>query len=117
MAKMIFKIEGGDDMSVGIPDTHATVIFIDNYYKVDKNQVELCREFLREFYDIPKHMGTVLTLEEYKKEKERKDAYFEDMRADYENKKSSYFCLKCKRKHRSGTKIFDEHFEHNASHL
>jgi hypothetical protein len=87
MTKMVFKIDGGGDRSVGIQDTHATVTIEDNFTELDKTQQELMREFLREFYDIPKHMGAVLTLEEYEKQQEQERAFFEDMRADSEKER------------------------------
>lgn len=85
MSKMVFKVDGGGDMSVGIQDTHATVIFEDNFCEVDKDQQELVRDFLYEFYDIPKknHNGAVLTLEEYEKEQEAERKFYEDMKKDY----------------------------------
>jgi len=84
MAKMVFKIDGGGDMSVGIQDTHATVTIEDNYKEVDKTQQELFREFLREFYDIPKNMGEVLTLDEYTKQEEAEQLFYAEMKADSE---------------------------------
>lgn len=87
MAKMVFKVDGGGDRSVGINDTHATITIEDNFTEVDKAQQELMREFLREFYDIPKHMGAVLTLEEYEKEQQAEQKYYEDMRSDYEKER------------------------------
>lgn len=83
MAVMIFKVDGGGDSSVGIGNTHAMIIIEDNYKEVDELQQEIFREFLREFYDIPKHMGSVLTLQEYEKERQAQEKYFEDMRKDY----------------------------------
>lgn len=84
MAKMVFKINGGGDMSVGIPDTHATVTIEDNYKEVNKTQQELVREFLREFYDIPKHRGEVLTLEEYDRQQQAEQRFYDEMKADNE---------------------------------
>lgn len=82
MAKMVFKVDGGGDSSVGIWDTHATVTIEDNYREIDKEQLELFREFLREFYDIPKHMGSVLTLEEWNEREDAESLYWESMRED-----------------------------------
>jgi len=87
MAKMVFKINGGGDMSVGIPDTHATVTIESDYKEVNKIQLELFREFLREFYDMP--MGAVLTLEEYEKQEEQERDSFEDMRTDYDKEREA----------------------------
>ena len=84
MAEMVFMIEGGGDMSVGIPDTHATVTVQDNYKEVNKPQQELFREFLQEFYDIPKGRGSVLTLGEYQKEQEAEQRFYDEMKADSE---------------------------------
>jgi len=87
MAKMVFKVNGGGDMSVGISDTHATVTIEDNYKEVDKTQQEIVREFLREFYDIPKHMGEVLTLEEYDRQQEAEQRFYDEMKKEHEGEK------------------------------
>lgn len=82
--KAVFKVDGGGDMSVGIPDTHATITIEDNYKDVDKDQMELFREFLREWYDIPKHMGSILTFEEWEKQQAEEDKYYEEMKKEYD---------------------------------
>lgn len=87
MAKMIFMVNGGGDMSVGIPDTHATVTIEDNYKEVNQTQQELFREFLREFYDIPKNRGEVQTLDEYEKEQEAEQCYYDEMKSDYDKER------------------------------
>jgi hypothetical protein len=87
MAKMVFKVNGGGDRSVGILETEATITIEDNFTEVDKVQLELFREFLREFYDIPKHMGTVLTLEEYEKQQRAEQQFYDEMRTDYEKER------------------------------
>ncbi len=84
MVKMVFRINGGGDMSVGIPDTHATVTIEDNYKEVNKTQQELVREFLREFYDIPKGRGEVLTLDEYEKQQEAEQCFYDEMKKEHE---------------------------------
>jgi len=85
MAKMVFVIEGGGDMSVGIADTHATVTIEDNYKEVNKTQQEIVREFLREFYDIPKHMGEVLTIEEYERQQQEEQRFYDEMKKEHED--------------------------------
>lgn len=87
MAKMVFKINGGGDMSVGIPDTHATVTIEDNYKEVNKIQQELFREFLREFYDIPKGRGEVQTLEEYEQQEAEEQRFYDEMKKEHEEEK------------------------------
>mgnify|MGYP003395040123 CR=1 FL=1 len=89
MAKMVFKVDGGGDMSVGIQDTHATVTIEDNFTDIDKVQQELFRDFLYEFYDIPKknHNGAVLTLEEYEKEQKAEQRFYDEMKADSERER------------------------------
>lgn len=86
MAKMVFKVNGGGDMSVGIQDTHATVTIEDNFTDIDKDQQELVRDFLYEFYDIPKknHNGAVLTLQEYEEQQEAEQRFYDEMKADSE---------------------------------
>jgi len=83
MAKMVFKVDGGGDLSVGISDTHATVTVEDNYKEVDEDQLELFREFLREFYNIPKHMGSVLTLDEWNEREEVERKYHKEQEKEY----------------------------------
>jgi hypothetical protein len=87
MAKMVFKVNGGGDRSVGILETEATITVEDNFTEIDKTQVEIFREFLREFYDIPKHMGAVLTLEEYEIEQKAEQQFYDEMRKDYEKER------------------------------
>ncbi len=97
---MVFKVDGGGDPSVGISDTHATVTVEDNFKEVDEDQLELFREFLREFYDIPKHMGAVLTLEEYEKQEELETKFQKEQEKEYweslkeEDKKEHVFIEK-----------------------
>jgi len=89
MAKMVFKVDGGGDISVGIQDTHATVTIEDNFCEVDKDQQELFRDFLYEFYDIPKknHNGAVLTLQEYDEQQESEQRFYDEMKADSERER------------------------------
>lgn len=85
MAKMVFHIHGYGDHSVGIWDTIATVTIEDNFTELDKEQQELMRQYLFEFYDIPKGRGTVLTLEEYTKEQEAEQRFYDEMQKEHED--------------------------------
>jgi len=87
MAEMIFIVNGGGDMSVGIPDTHATITVKDNFSELDKTQMELFREFLREFYDIPKGRGEVQTLEEYEQQEAEEQLFYAEMNKEHEEEK------------------------------
>ncbi len=88
MAKMVFKVNGGGDMSVGIPDTHASVTIEDNDKEVNKTQQEIFREFLREFYDIPKGRGEVQTLEEYEQQEAEEQRFYAEMAKEHEEEKA-----------------------------
>ncbi len=87
MAKMVFHVHGYGDHSVGIWDTEATVTIEDNFTELDKVQQELMRDYLYEFYDIPKGRGTVLTQEQYEKEQEAERKHYGDMRTEYETER------------------------------
>ncbi len=79
MVRLIFKVNGGGDRSVGIWDTESTITIEDNWKVHDEDMIKSFKEFLYEWYDIPKHMGSVLTLEEYKKEEDAERKYYEEL--------------------------------------
>ena len=58
-----FRIYGGGDYSVGIPDVDAVITIEENVFYFTKEDIDRWREMLAEFYDV--HKGRVMTQEEW----------------------------------------------------
>lgn len=78
-----FFIQGGGDMSVGIPDADAYVMIKENY-NPDEERVKEWKETLAEQYDVS--MVCVQTKEEHdadiKREKEMEEDYFKTLKEE-----------------------------------
>lgn len=69
-----FRINGGGDHSVGIPDVDAEITIKENVIEFSDEDITRWKEFLAEHYDIPQ--GCVMTQEEYDEMLRLEEKYF-----------------------------------------
>ena len=69
--QMGFKVVGGGDSSVGIPNWDVSVIIDGNERDVDEDSIKQWKEFLREYYDVD--IMNVYTFQEWDAEIKAKE--------------------------------------------